>query len=59
MNADNREKRWAAIADAAACARYLVSTNLTLAALLALESYALRVVDMPLGSSLLALAVKR
>ena len=33
--------------------------NLTLAGLLALESYALRVVNMPLGSSLLALAVKR
>jgi SAM-dependent methyltransferase len=33
--------------------------NLTLAGLLALESYALRVVDMPLGSSLLTLAVKR
>lgn len=32
--------------------------NLTLAGLLTLESYALRVVNMPLGSSLLTLAVK-
>jgi hypothetical protein len=32
--------------------------NLTLAGLLTLESYALRFVDMPLGSSLLALAAK-
>jgi ubiquinone/menaquinone biosynthesis C-methylase UbiE len=32
--------------------------NRTLAGLLALESYALRVMNMPLGSSLLALAVK-
>ena len=33
--------------------------NLTLAGLLALESFALRVVNMPLGSSLLTLARKR
>jgi SAM-dependent methyltransferase len=33
--------------------------NLALAGLLALESYALRVMDMPLGSSVLALASKR
>jgi SAM-dependent methyltransferase len=33
--------------------------NLTLAGLLTLESYALRVVNMPLGSSLLTLAIKR
>ena len=33
--------------------------NFTLASLLALESYALRAVDMPLGSSLLTLARKR
>jgi ubiquinone/menaquinone biosynthesis C-methylase UbiE len=33
--------------------------NLTLAGLLTLESYALRVADMPLGSSLLTLARKR
>ena len=32
--------------------------NLTLAALLAVESYALRVADMPLGSSLLTMATK-
>ena len=32
--------------------------NLTLAGLLTLESYALRLVDMPLGSSLLTLAIK-
>jgi SAM-dependent methyltransferase len=35
------------------------AVNLTLASLLALESYALRFVNMPLGSSLLTLAVKR
>jgi hypothetical protein len=33
--------------------------NLALSGLLALESYALRFVDMPIGSSLLALATKR
>jgi ubiquinone/menaquinone biosynthesis C-methylase UbiE len=33
--------------------------NLTLAGLLTLESYALRLVNMPLGSSLLTLAIKR
>ena len=33
--------------------------NLALAGLLTLESYALRVVNMPLGSSLLTLAIKR
>ena len=32
--------------------------NLALAGLLTLESYALRVVNMPLGSSLLTLATK-
>ena len=36
----------------------IAPVNLTLAALLAVESYALRVVDMPLGSSLLTVATK-